>query len=519
MERLRSYVGGQWFEATSGFRPLTNPCSEEVFAEASAEGIDFAAAVGFARDTGGPALRALTLGERGALCAAMSKALHDQREALIEYSVETCGTTRKDAKFDIDGASGTLYYYSTLVKGIEDQRCFIDGDGVQLGRSARSWGQHAWVPKRGVAVHINAFNFPAWGLAEKAACAILAGMPVISKPATSTAALTQKCTEAIVASGCLPAGALSFIAGSVGDLFTHLGPQDVIAFTGSADTGRTIRGDQNLLDRGVKVNVEADSLNAAVLAPDVEEGSDVWDLFLREVAREITQKSGQKCTAVRRILVPTERLDDVLTELKSRLETTVVGNPREKGVNMGPLATAQQVEDAVAGVKRLTAEAEIVFGDGTRVDGVGNEAGRGYFFAPTLLVAKDPLTASVIHEHEVFGPVATLLPYDGSAATAARIVGMSEGTLVTSVYSDDAKWLGEYLGNGGAYTGRLYVGSEKGADQAPGSGLALPQVLHGGPGRAGGGEELGGLRGLGLYQQRVAVMGDRAIVDRIAAGK
>ncbi|MEM7167604.1 MAG: 3,4-dehydroadipyl-CoA semialdehyde dehydrogenase [Planctomycetota bacterium] len=515
MQKLRSYVQGEWFEASSGFRPLTDPCSEEVFAETSTEGLDFAAVVGYCRDTGGPALRAMTLGERGAMLAAMSKALHDQREALIEYSVESCGTTRKDAKFDIDGASGTLYYYSTLAKGLEERSCFADGEGVQLGRSARSWGQHAWLPKRGVAVHINAFNFPAWGLAEKAACALLAGMPVLSKPATSTAALTARCVEAIVDSGCLPAGALSFVAGSVGDLFAHLGPQDVIAFTGSADTGRTIRGDSRVLDAGVKVNVEADSLNAAVLAPDVEEGSDVWDLFLRDVSREITQKSGQKCTAVRRILVPKERLDDVLGELRSRLEGVVVGNPRDKGVTMGPLATAQQLDDAVAGVAKLQEHAELVFGSGQRVDGIGNDAGRGYFFAPALLVAKDATAQSPLHEHEVFGPVATLFPYDGDAATAAKIVSLSEGTLVTSVYGDDVKWLSTYLQNGGAYTGRLYVGSEKGADQAPGSGLALPQVLHGGPGRAGGGEELGGLRGLALYQQRVAVMGDRAIVDRM----
>jgi oxepin-CoA hydrolase/3-oxo-5,6-dehydrosuberyl-CoA semialdehyde dehydrogenase len=516
MKTLRSHVCGRWHEATEGLVPLVDPCTEQPIAQAGSAGVDFGEALEFARRTGGAALRAMTFAERASLLKAMSKALHAARDELIALSLQNTGATRKDAKFDLDGATFTLAHYASLGKGIGERRVLHDGEGVQLGSSARFHGQHAWVPLRGCAVHVNAFNFPAWGFAEKAACALLAGMPVISKPATSSALVTARCVEIVVDAGILPEGALSFLCGSTGDLLDRLGPQDVLAFTGSAATALGLRGKTNLLESSTRVNIEADSLNAAVLGPDVDPESETWALFLRDVVREITQKTGQKCTAVRRILVPADRLDRVRDELVERLGDTVVGNPADASVTMGPLATRQQLDDAVAGVAELGAEAERVLGGGGRVDGHGAEPGVGFFFEPTLMLSRDPANATRVHTREVFGPVSTLLPYDGSVEQAADLVSRSEGSLVTSVYANDAEWLAGFLEAAGSSCGRLYVGSEKVAGQMPGSGVAMPMLQHGGPGRAGGGAELGGLRGLELYQQRVAVMGDRAVVERLA---
>jgi oxepin-CoA hydrolase/3-oxo-5,6-dehydrosuberyl-CoA semialdehyde dehydrogenase len=344
-------------------------------------------------------------------------------------------------------------------------------------------------------------------------------MPVVVKPGTSSAIVAARAVEVVVERGIIPDGALSMVCGSAGNLLDLLGPQDVLAFTGSAATARALRGKPNLLGSSTRVNVEADSLNAAVLAPGAADDEETWAAFVRDVTREITQKSGQKCTAVRRILVPRDRIEAVEGALVEVLQATVVGDPRDEAVTMGPLATEDQLKDAVAGVAALAAEGDLVLGDGKRVDGRGAAAGRGFYFAPTLLRARDPERARVVHEREVFGPAATLLPYDGEARSAAALVARSEGSLVTSVYANDRGWIEEYLREGGHTSGRLYLGSEKVAAQLPGSGLAMPQLLHGGPGRAGGGEELGGLRGLGLYLQRVAVTGDRAIVERLTGAR
>ncbi len=516
MKKLRSHVEGRWHESSDGFRPLTDPCSEEIVAEASSAGVDFGAALAYARETGGRTLRGMSFAERGALLKAMSKSLHARRDELIALSLTNTGATRKDAKFDLDGATFTLAHYARLGKQLGDKQVLVDGESVQLGASARFSGQHALLPLRGCAVHINAFNFPAWGFAEKAACAVLAGVPMISKPATSSAMVTERCIEILVEDEIVPAGVLSLICGSTGDLLDRLGPEDVFSFTGSAATASKLRGKANLLDSSTRVNIEADSLNAAILGPEVETGSESWFCFVRDVAREITQKSGQKCTAVRRILVPADRIDEVEAALIEQLSATVTGNPADSSVTMGPLATADQLEDTIAGVAELAGQARKVFGTGERVDGVGNPAGKGYFFAPVLLRADDALAANLVHDREVFGPVSTLLPYDGSAAAAAERIALGGGSLVNSVYTNDVDWLREYVGLGGCYSGRLYIGSEKVAGQLPGSGLAMPDMLHGGPGRAGGGEELGGLRGLNLYLQRVGLMGDRGLIERAA---
>lgn len=395
----------------------------------------------------------------------------------------------------------------------------LDGTGVALGRSARFWGQHIKIPLQGAALLINAFNFPAWGFAEKAACAYLAGVPVLIKPATSTAMVAERCVEILVEAGVVPEGALSLVCGSSGDLVDRLGAQDVLAFTGSARTALALRSRPNLLAASVRVNIEADSLNAAVLGPDVEPGSESWHLFLRDVILEMTQKTGQKCTAVRRILVPENRMDVVAEALTERLGGVVTGDPRHDKVTMGPLATAEQLADTIEGVARLTESARIIHGTGKRIDGAGAAAGKGYFFAPVLLQAKDARNAPAVHEREVFGPVSTLLPYDGKAAEAAEIVGLGGGCLVTSIYSDDQAWVEEIVPVAASWSGRLYLGSTKMAAQAPSSGVALPQSMHGGPGRAGGGQELGALRGLDLYLHRVALQGSRSMITRLSGAK
>jgi oxepin-CoA hydrolase/3-oxo-5,6-dehydrosuberyl-CoA semialdehyde dehydrogenase len=515
LKTLRSYVCGRWHEARTGLVPLVNPSTEEVVAQAGSDGVDFGAVLAHAREEGGPALRRMTFAERGALLKEMSKVMREHRDELLALSAQNNGTTTPDGSFDVDGGSGTLAYYAMQGKVLGDRRILAEGDGVQLAKTEAFWARHALVPRPGVAVHINAFNFPAWGFAEKAACALLAGMPVVTKPATATALVTERLVELIVAAGFLPPGALQLIAGGTGDLLDHLGGNDVLAFTGSADTALRLRSRGPVLAANVRFNVEADSLNAAIVGPDVVLGTPAGELFLKDVTREITQKAGQKCTAVRRILVPAGQLDAVQEALAARLAGIVTGNPEDPSVRMGPLATAQQLYSAEQGVAELAKTARLVLGSGRRVDGAGAPAGKGFFFAPTLLRASDARRAGAVHEREVFGPVATLLPYDGSAAAAAAIAALGGGTLVTSAYSDDAAWAAELVALGAGGTGRIYLGSEGSAAEAPGSGAALPQTLHGGPGRAGGGEELGGLVGLKLYLQRVAVQGARPLVDGI----
>ena len=515
MLTLENHVQGRWQAGTGTLATLVNPTTGEAIGRTGTGGVDMKATLAYARDVGGPALRALTFAQRGQLLMAASKAIHAQRDALIELAILNGGNTRKDAKFDIDGATGTLAAYAEWAAKLGDTHVMLDGEGLQLGRSARLWGQHLLLPREGVAVHINAFNFPAWGLAEKAALAWLAGLPVVSKPATATALVAERVTRLLVEGKVLPPGALSLLVGSAGDLLDHLGSQDVLAFTGSAQTGYLLRSKERLLRHSVRVNVEADSLNSAVLAPDVGPGSETWNLFLRDVVTDMTQKAGQKCTAIRRILVPHDRLPEVEEELKARLAAVVVGNPADEKVSMGPLATASQLEDGRAGVARLQTECETLLGGTQEPALVGAAPGKGFFLGPVLLKATDAATARVVHEHEVFGPVSTILPYDGSAGQAAALVRKGEGSLVASLFSDERPFVKELVLAVGAWHGRLYLGSAAMAPYSPGPGTALPATVHGGPGRAGGGEELGQFRGMALYQQRVALEGDRAAIDRM----
>ncbi len=507
MRTLRSFVESRWVEGKDPLATLVNPSTEEPLARTSTRGIDFGATLEFGRANGGPALRELTFSQRGDLLKSWSKALHAARDELIGLALENGGNTRSDAKFDIDGAIGTLAHYAELGAQLGSLHALRDGEPVQLGRTSRYAGIHLWVPRDGVAVHINAFNFPAWGTCEKAACALLAGMPMVSKPATSTALVASRVAE--IGAELLPRGAFQFLCGSSGDLLDRLGPQDVVAFTGSSDTADKLR--EQLARRGARLNVEADSLNAAVLGPDVQPGSPTWDLFVQDVVRDMTQKAGQKCTAVRRIFVAGNQLAAAQEALVDRLSQVRVGDPARAEVTMGPVSTADQLRDVRAGIARLAAEAQPLFGGDGSVKALAPE-GKGYFVSPVLLLSRDPAAAKVLHRDEVFGPVATI----AAASSPAGLVRRGGGGLVCSVYSDDRDFLREFVLAVAPYHGRIYVGSEKVAGQTLGPGTVLPQLLHGGPGHAGGGEELGGLRGLQLYSQRVAVQGDRALLDSIA---
>lgn len=516
MQKLENYVLGSWRAGSGKLAQLHDPTTGEAIAECGTGGIDMKAVLAYARDVGGPRLREMTFGERGEVLAAASKIINGARDELIEIAVKNGGNTRKDAKFDIDGAWSTLFAYAEFAKRLGDARVMLDGDADQLGRTPRFVSQHVLVPKQGVAVHVNAFNFPGWGFAEKAACAWLAGVPVVTKPATATAMLAERIVRLLSDAKVLPDGALQLLCGSTGDLLDHLGPQDVLAFTGSADTGYLLRSKENLLRWSVRVNVEADSLNSAVLGPDVAPGSDTWSLFFRDVVRDMTQKAGQKCTAIRRILVPHALVDAVQVELVSRLAAIKVGNPSLDEVNMGPVSTASQKADVLAGIAKLSKEANIVFGSLSEPPLVGATPGKGWFVGPVLLRAKDSKTATVVHEHEVFGPCATLLPYDGSTSEATALVRRGMGGLVSSVYSDDREFVGGMIAGIAAWHGRLYLGSAKMADQSiVGPGGVLPASTHGGPGRAGGGEELGLHRGMAPYQQRTALQGDRAVLEKL----
>lgn len=513
---LKSYLKGEWVSGEGEGAKLVNPKNGQTVATASTVGLDFAGAFQCARDRGGPALRAMTFAQRGALLKQLSEAVHGAREELIEASIENAGTTRSDAKFDIDGAAATLGEYARLGEELGDKTFLVDGEGEQLTRSARFYGYHLKTPTHGVAVHVNAFNFPAWGTAEKLAVSLLAGVAAITKPATSTALLAFRLMETLVKCDALPAGSVQFVGGGAGDLLSHLGKGDVLAFTGGASTGRKLRGLDNVVAENVRVNIEADSLNATMLGADVEPGSELWACFVRHVRTEMTQKAGQKCTATRRIFAPAAHMDRLQEDLIEALSETKVGDPAADGVRVGPLATAQQLDDAKAGVKTLLdAGAKVVFGsaDG-KADLIGDDVDKGFFFGPALLRCDDPAGAPAVHEHEVFAPVSTLLPYENTDQ-AIEWVARGGGGLVCSIYTDDKEALKSAVVGLAPHHGRLLTVSSKTVETTIAPGLVLPGCVHGGPGRAGGGEELGGLRGMDLYFQRTAVQGDRGMLERL----
>ncbi len=503
---LESYLSGRWSGGQGVETELVNPVTGETLATASTKGLDLKGALEFARTKGQAGLRSLNYGERAKLLGAVADVLTANRARYEEIAIANSGNTKVDAAIDIDGGSGTLKYNARLGAGLGEARALLDEKPVRLAKAENYQAIHLMVPRRGVAVHINAFNFPSWGLWEKAAVSLLAGVPVLSKPASSTSLLAHAMVSDVVAAKVLPDGALNLLVGGAGDLLAHLTSDDVIAFTGSADTAARVRGHSNVVARSVPVNIEADSINAAVLAPDAAPGSASFDALVREAVREMTVKAGQKCTAIRRIFVPAEQADAVAEALKAKLSAIKLGDPRQEDVRMGPLVTRGQQSAAFEGLRRLVSEATVVVGgiEPPAIDGIDRD--KSAFVAPTLLRVKNAGDAQAVHEVEVFGPAATIVPYRDEQDASALVV-RGGGSLVASVYGEDHGFLTRMVSEIGPSHGRLLLVDPAIATSHTGHGIVMPQCNHGGPGRAGNGEELGGLYGLRFYHQRLAVQG------------
>ena len=512
MTILQSYIAGRWIGAQAA-QALHSAIDGTVVAHTHAEGLDFGEALEHARRVGLPAMMKTDFQQRAAMLKALAKYLGEHKEALYALSFHT-GATRTDGWVDIEGGSGTLFAYAGMARELpRSGNLWHEGPQVSLGKTGAFVGSHVLVPRGGVAVHINAFNFPVWGLLEKFAPTFLAGMPCIGKPATATSFLTEKLVRLIQASGILPEGALQLVVGGTGDLLDRLQVQDAVTFTGSADTAARLRVTPNLVARSIPFNAEADSLNCAILGPDVTPDDEEFDLFVKEVAREMTQKAGQKCTAIRRAIVPADRVDAVAAKLKERLAKTTVGDPRLDNVRMGALASLAQQRDVAERVATLRQGAEVVFGGDEGFAPEGEGVGAGAFFQPTLLLARQP-AGHAAHDVEAFGPVSTLMPYtdlDDALALAAKGQGSLAGTVVTKDAATAVRAVTELA----ALHGRLQILDRVGAPESTGHGSALPYLKHGGPGRAGGGEELGGLRAVKHLMQRAAVQGSPAMLSAV----
>jgi 3,4-dehydroadipyl-CoA semialdehyde dehydrogenase len=512
--KLKNYVGGAWVEGQGAGAALIDPTTGAELARASTEGLDWAAALDHARRVGGPALRALSFAERAALLGRVADVLVANREKYAGLAVANSGNTKIDAAIDIDGGSGTLRYYAAIGKGLGAAKILRDGGFERFGKDETFSAIHLRVPIEGVAVHINAYNFPSWGLWEKAAVALLAGVPVLAKPATATALLSHAMVEDVIAAGVLPPGALSLVCGGAGALLDHLDRRDTVAFTGSAETAAKLRAHPNVVRHAIRFNAEADSLNSSILGPEARPGAPEFDLFVREVAREMTVKAGQKCTAIRRAFVPAGVAAAAAEALAAALAKTTVGNPRNEAVRMGPVVDRTQHKNVLDGIAALKREARVVAGDAP-VTPVDADAAKGCFVAPTLLRCDDPAGAKAVHEIEVFGPVSTLMPYR-SADEAFAFAARGGGSLVASVFTADDGFAAAAVSGLGAAHGRVMVIDDAVGKLSTGHGIVMPMCVHGGPGRAGGGEELGGLRGLRFYHQRVAVQGNKARLAAVA---
>ena len=516
---LRSYVEGRWFTPADEGVPLHDAVTGEEITRVSSAGVDMAAALSYGRRVGGPALRELTFHERAALLKALASRVRESRDELYALSART-GATLGDSKFDVDGGIGVLFSYGSKGRReLPNDRVYVEGDVEPLGRGGTFVGQHVLVSRRGLAVQINAFNFPVWGPLEKLAPAFLAGVPSLIKPASQTAYLTERLVSLIVESGILPEGSVQLICGSAGNLLDHLTDQDFVGFTGSASTAQRLRTHPSIVQRAVRFNAEADSLNCSILGPDAVAGTPEFDLYVKQLVSEMTVKAGQKCTAIRRAFVPAGLMDAVAEAATARLARVKVGNPANPDVRMGALASLEQREEVRRSLKALLDAGRIVFGDPAHVDAVDADPERGAFLSPILLQA--PAERAEPHEVEAFGPVCTLIPYqspDDAIALAAR----GAGSLVGSVVSGDADFARSVVLGVAPWHGRLLVLDRDDAGESTGHGSPLPMLVHGGPGRAGGGEEMGGIRGVLHHMQRTAVQASprvlSAVTNRWVAG-
>ena len=511
---IQSYVMGEWYSGQGNGVEVVNAVNGDLIGSVSSDGTEFGEVLRHAREAGGPALRRMTLHERALRLKALAQHLLEHKDEFYQVSAWT-GATRADSWIDIEGGIGTLFSYSSLVRReFPNETFLVEGGQERLSKQGTFTGRHILVPREGVAVHINAFNFPCWGMLEKIAPSLCAGMPVVVKPATVSSYLTEKMARVIVQSGLLPEGAFQLICGSTGDLFDHLMEQDVVTFTGSASTGRKLKSHPNVIANSIPFNMEADSLNLSLLGETVEPDSAEFDLFIKEVAREMTVKAGQKCTAIRRAIVPAGRVEAVIAALKQRLDRYPLGDPSIDGVKMGPLVGRAQMQDVWENVNRLVSSCEILYGGAREFEIRGGDKDKGAFFPATLLYCDQPLTADEPHAVEAFGPVSTVMPYR-DIGEAILLAKKGRGSLVGSVFTGDDAEAKQIILETAAWHGRLLVINRDCAAESTGHGSPLPALVHGGPGRAGGGEELGGERAIKHYMQRTAIQGSPTTLMRL----
>ncbi len=512
--KLQNYASGKWIEGEGDGQALFNAITGEPIATASSKGLDFAEMMDYARKTGGVALRKMTFQERGRMLKALAMHLDSKKENFYTVSWAT-GATRADSWIDIEGGIGNLFTYASLRRQFPDETFCLDGDAAKLSKNGTFIGHHICVPKEGVAIHINAFNFPVWGMLEKIAVNLLAGVPAIVKPATVTSFLTEAVVKEISSSGILPPGALQLICGSANGILDHVQSQDVVTFTGSASTGMMLKSHPRLVSESVPFNLEADSLNCCVLGLDATTGTAEFDLFIKEVQREITVKAGQKCTAVRRIIVPEKLIEDVQIALGKRLAQVIVGDPQKEGIRMGALAGKSQLKEVAEKVVQLSKTQEIVYGNMDTFEVSGADKNKGAFMPPILFLNKNPFKFQDVHNVEAFGPVSTLMPYK-TTEEAIELAKMGKGSLVCSIITNDDRIAKEFVIGAACMHGRILVLNAACAKESTGHGSPMPLLTHGGPGRAGGGEEMGGKRGVFHYLQRTAIQGSPTMISKIA---
>lgn len=511
--KLHNYLQGAWVPHDGEGIPQFDAIDGTLIGTCGSEGLDYSAILHYARKVGGPALRKMSFQERGRMLKALALFLNEHKEKYYTLSYRS-GATRADSWIDIDGGIGTLFAYASLRRKLPDTRWYLDGEAAKLSKEGSFIGHHLLVPKHGVAIHINAFNFPIWGMLEKLSANLLAGMPAVVKPSELTSYLSEVMVRDIAASGILPEGAVQLVCGSGIGILDDLCEQDVVTFTGSASTGQQLRALPSIIQHSVPFNMESDSLNAIVLGPDVEPGSPNFDLFLKEIRREMTAKTGQKCTAIRRIFVPVDQIEAVQSALSKMLAQTTLGDPRAEGVRMGALVSKTQQQEVRQQVEKLLQHSSLAFGNLDQFEVLGADKAKGAFFAPILLRNDQPSKYTNTHQIEAFGPVSTLMPYR-DLEEAIELVNLGKGSLVSTIATADPRFAQEYVMEAAPYHGRILILNEASAKESTGHGSPMPLLSHGGPGRAGGGEELGGLRGIKHYLQRTAIQGHPTMLGQI----
>lgn len=522
--KLENYISGKWITGDGDGQQLYNAVTGEAIASASTKGVDFKQVLEYGRTVGNPALRKMTFHERGNMLKTLAMHLRNHLDKFYKISYQT-GATKADSWVDIEGGIGNLFANASLRRKFPNEVFCIDGESHNLGKNNSFMGTHILVPKEGVAVHINAFNFPVWGMLEKIAVNLLAGMPAVVKPATVTSYLTEAVVKEIIASKILPEGSLQLLCGSAGDLLDHVTSQDVVTFTGSASTGLLLKSNQNILKDNVSFNMEADSLNCIVLGGDVTPDKPEWDIFIKEVRKEMTLKAGQRCTGIRRIFVPENKMEDLWKAIAASLSQTTIGNPLNEKVRMGSLAGQTQRNEVKEQVQKLLASSQIIYGSMDSVNVVDADANKGAFMSPVLLMNEKPFQSKEVHEVEAFGPVSTIMPYK-KMEDAIALSKLGKGSLCSTIVTADHKTAQQYVVGAATHHGRILVLNNECAKESTGHGSPLPLLIHGGPGRAGGGEEMGGLRGVKHYLQRTALQGSPTTITAItnvyqqyAAGK